>query len=166
VNNFKVVIAMALSKNPDRFEWFCEKATEIGVDEIIPVITERTEKRQFKPERIQKILLSAMKQSGKALLPKLHEVLTFSALIKKTENYSNYNKFVGWCETGEEQHLKHLYEKGNNAFILIGPEGDFTKQEVDHALQHNFQPVSLGNSRLRMETAGVVACHIVNLGNE
>jgi 16S rRNA (uracil1498-N3)-methyltransferase len=89
VNNFKVVIAMALSKNPDRFEWFCEKATEIGVDEIIPVITERTEKRQFKPERIQKILLSAMKQSGKALLPKLHEVLTFSALIKHTENYSN-----------------------------------------------------------------------------
>jgi 16S rRNA (uracil1498-N3)-methyltransferase len=73
---------------------------------------------------------------------------------------------VGWCENGEEQHLKHLYEKGNNAFILIGPEGYFTKQEVDHALKHNFQPVSLGNSRLRMETAGVVACHIVNLGNE
>ncbi len=166
VNHFKVVIAMALSKNPDRFEWFCEKATEIGVNEIIPVVTERTEKRQFKPERIQKILLSAMKQSGKALLPKLYDVVTFSELIKQTENYSDFDKFIGWCETGEEKHLKHLYNKGNNAYILIGPEGDFTKQEVTAATMQDFQPVSLGKSRLRMETAGVVACHIVNLGNE
>jgi len=166
VNNFKVVIAIALSKNPDRFEWFCEKATEIGVDEIIPVITERTEKRQFKPERIHKILLSAMKQSGKALLPKLHELVAFSELIKQAEHYRNFEKFIGWCETGEEKHLKYLYNKGNNAFVLIGPEGDFTKQEVDAAIIQNFQPVSLGSSRLRMETAGIVACHIVNLENE
>lgn len=166
VNNYKIVMAMALSKNPDRFEWFCEKATEIGVDEIYPVVTERTEKRQFKPERIQKILLSAMKQSGKALLPKLHDVVDYSALVKQSENYNNHQKFIGWCETGEEKHLKHLYEKGSSTFILIGPEGDFTKQEVDMAIAHHFQPVSLGNSRLRMETAGVVACHIVNLGNE
>lgn len=166
VNNYKVLIAMALSKNPDRFEWFCEKVTEIGVDEIFPVVTERTEKRQFKPERIQKIMLSAMKQSGKALLPKLHDVVTFSELMQQAENYNNYQKFIGWCETGEEKHLKHLYEKGCNAFVLIGPEGDFTHEEVQNAVAKHFQPVSLGNSRLRMETAGVVACHIVNLGNE
>jgi 16S rRNA (uracil1498-N3)-methyltransferase len=166
VKNYKIAIAMALSKNPDRFEWFCEKATEIGVDEIFPVVTERTERRQFKPERIHKILLSAMKQSGKALLPKLHDVVDYSMLIKQSGKYNHYQKFIGWCETDEGKHLKHLYEKGNSTLVLIGPEGDFTKQEVDMAIARHFQPVSLGHSRLRMETAGVVACHIVNLGNE
>jgi 16S rRNA (uracil1498-N3)-methyltransferase len=166
VNNYSITIAMALSKNPERFEWFCEKAAEIGVNEIIPIVTTRTEKKQFKPERIQKILLSAIKQSGKALLPTIQPEISFKDFLKNNAKYSSYQKYIGWCETGLDIHLKNKYTKGYNAIILIGPEGDFTKEEVDVAITENYLPVSLGNSRLRMETAGIVACHIVNLLNE
>jgi len=166
VQPYSVSIAISLSKNPDRFEWFCEKATEIGVNEIIPLIAERTESRKLKVERIHKILISAMKQSGKALLPELKKETQLSDFLKSMQQYNQHEKFIGWCEIGEEQLLKNLYQKGSNALILIGPEGDFTKDEVDVAIQNEFVPVSLGKSRLRLETAGIVACQIVNLLNE
>ena len=166
VNNYSITIAMALSKNPERFEWFCEKAAEIGVNEIVPLVTTRTEKKQFKPERVQKILLSAIKQSGKALLPVLQPEVSLKQFFKDSTQYSQHEKYIGWCETGLETHLKNQYTKGKNVVILIGPEGDFTKDEVDMAISENYKPISLGNSRLRMETAGIVACHIVNLLNE
>jgi 16S rRNA (uracil1498-N3)-methyltransferase len=162
----KISIAIAIAKNPVRFDWFCEKATEIGINEIIPLITERTEKRKINTERIRRILISAMKQSGRALLPGLKAEMLFHDFLTTTNNYSAYQKFIGWCETGEEQHLKNLYRKGNDVLLLIGPEGDFTNEEVNVAELNNFIPVSLGKSRLRLETAGIVACHIVNLLND
>jgi 16S rRNA (uracil1498-N3)-methyltransferase len=166
VKSFRICMAVSLAKNPDRFEWFCEKATEIGVNEIIPLIAERTEKRKLNTARIEKILLSAMKQSGKALLPVLKKEVLLVDLLKNINAYNDYQKFIGWCETGDEKHLKKMYRKGNDVLMLIGPEGDFTRDEVNAAVQHNFIPVSLGKSRLRLETAGIVACHIVNLLND
>jgi 16S rRNA (uracil1498-N3)-methyltransferase len=166
ISPYKISIAVSISKNPERFEWFCEKATEIGIHQIIPIIAERTESKKIKIERINKILISAMKQSGKALLPEIIEPVKFPDFIKSDEKYTDYRKFIAWCETKEERHLKNYYKKGEHALILIGPEVDFTNDEVTAAKQSNFIPVSLGKSRLRLETAGIVACHIVNLLND
>jgi len=166
VQPYRVSVAISLAKNNDRFEWFCEKASEIGVNEIIPLIAERTESRKLKTDRIHKIIISAMKQSGKALLPELKNEIALKDFYNTIRQYAEHQKFMGWCETGEEQHLKNLYQKGNDVLILIGPEGDFTNDEVDAAIQKGFIPISLGKSRLRLETAGIVACQIVNLLNE
>jgi len=161
--DFHLHIAIAPTKNNDRFEWFLEKATEIGIDEITPLITSHSERKTVNPERLEKILVSAMKQSLKAYLPKLNELTSFKELI--TNNKTDIN-FIAYCDEIKKTHLKNLATKGNNTLILIGPEGDFSPEEVKLAIENGYQVVSLGESRLRTETAGIVACHIVNLANE
>ena len=161
--NFKLHIAIAPTKNIDRFEWFLEKCTEIGIDEITPLLTEHSERKVIKPERLEKILVSAMKQSLKAYLPKLNELKSFKNLIA---NSGSSEKFIAHCNEGEKKHLKNNITKGDNVLILIGPEGDFSPEEIELAKENGFKEISLGNARLRTETAGIVACHIVNLANE
>lgn len=162
-HNFKLHIAIAPTKSIDRFEWFLEKSTEIGIDEITPIISEHSERKVIKPERFGKILVSAMKQSVKAYLPKLNSLTLFADFIQETKIK---NKFIAHCNSGEKKHLKNAVEKGGEFLVLIGPEGDFSEQEVAQARNQGFEEVTLGSSRLRTETAGVVACHIVNLANE
>ncbi len=161
--NFHLHIAIAPTKNTDRFEWFLEKATEIGIDEITPLITTHSERKTVNPDRLEKILISAMKQSLKACLPKLNELTFFKELVI---NNKTQNRFVAYCDDIQKTHLKDLVKKGSDILILIGPEGDFTPEEVQFAAENGFEVVSLGTSRLRTETAGIVACSIVNLANE
>lgn len=161
--NFHLHIAIAPTKNIDRFEWFLEKATEIGIDEITPLLTSHSERKTVNPERLEKILVSAMKQSLKAYLPKLNELTSFKELVT---NYKTENKFIAYCDDIQKTHLKDLANQGKDTLILIGPEGDFSPEEVKLAIENGYNVVSLGTSRLRTETAGIVACHIVNLANE
>jgi 16S rRNA (uracil1498-N3)-methyltransferase len=161
--DFRLHIAIAPTKNNDRFEWFLEKATEIGVDEITPIITEHSERKTVNTERFEKILVSAIKQSVKAYLPKLNQPISLKELVKTA---SEEKKFIAYVDENHREHLKNLVQKNDNVLVLIGPEGDFSKTEIDLALKNNFLPVSLGKSRLRTETAGIVACSIVNLAND
>ena len=160
-NPGKIVVAISLIKTASRFEWFLEKATEIGVNEIIPLLCERTEKHHFRLDRMKSILISAMLQSQQSWLPQLSEPRPLS------ENLSRFDylqKFIAHCQENEKHSIKEVFEKGKDAFILIGPEGDFSQKEIEKALQHNFLPVSLGETRLRTETAGIVAvCLLKNL---
>lgn len=151
-------IAIAPNKNINRFEWFLEKSSEIGIDVITPLICARSERSEVKPERLQKVLIAAMKQSLQTWLPELHGPATFSEMIKKP---FPGQKYIAYCETGEETLLKRTLQPGIPALILIGPEGDFSPREVTLAVSEGFLPVSLGPSRLRTETAGVVACVMV-----
>jgi len=154
-----ITIAISLLKNAHRFEWFLEKATEIGVSEIIPLICERTEKQHFRQDRMKGILISAMLQSQQNWLPALHEPVKFSAYIKQQ---ITGRKFIAHCEDENKQKLNSSpLEEKEPALILIGPEGDFTKSEIEDALQHKFVAVSLGRTRLRTETAGVVAATLL-----
>jgi 16S rRNA (uracil1498-N3)-methyltransferase len=158
-------VAIAPTKNMDRFEWFLEKTTEIGIDEITPLICQRSERTVVKTERLNGVLLSAMKQSLKTQLPKLNEAIGFQQFMKR--DTSNYQKFIAHCvDDAEKTPLSKMYQKGQNTVLLIGPEGDFSDAEISLALAQGFQAASLGNSRLRTETAGVVGCHTVSLLNE
>ncbi|WP_347841149.1 16S rRNA (uracil(1498)-N(3))-methyltransferase [uncultured Draconibacterium sp.] len=161
--DFKLHIAIAPTKNIDRFEWFLEKCTEFGIDEITPILSEHSERKTIKPERLEKILIAAMKQSVKAYLPKLNELTRFADLL---QHAGCTNKFIAHCNKGEKLHLKKAIHKGDSVLILIGPEGDFSPEEVLDAKAHGFQEISLGDARLRTETAGIAACHIVNLAND
>jgi 16S rRNA (uracil1498-N3)-methyltransferase len=161
--DFKLHIAIAPTKNNDRFEWFLEKCTEIGIDEITPLLSDHSERKIIKPERLEKILVSAMKQSVKAYLPKLNELCTFKNLLAKSESS---DKYIAHCNEGEKTHLKNAISQQKDVLILIGPEGDFSPEEVELAKASGFQEISLGAARLRTETAGIAACHIVNLANE
>lgn len=153
--HFKVRIAISLIKNNSRFEWFLEKATEVGVVEIIPLICERTEKQKIKQERMQSILISAMLQSKQARLPKMEESISFKKLLTQK---SISQKFIACCdERFETLSLINLPHYENDCLLLIGPEGDFTKEEIEMAVMLGYQPVSLGPTRLRTETAGIVA---------
>lgn len=149
-----ITIAISLIKNNSRFEWFLEKATEIGISAIIPLICERTEKQHFRLQRMQSILISAMLQSQQSWLPVLQEPVKYSTVIKQT---NQQQKFIAHCQEGNEKVQLSAMQPFGNTTILIGPEGDFTKGEIEQALQNNFVPVSLGHTRLRTETAGVVA---------
>ena len=162
---YKITIAIAPSKNNERLEWFLEKATEIGIDRVIPIFTDRSERRKLNTERLKKIMVSAMKQSGKALLPQLDEATDLNKVLLSPD-HEGYNKYIATCFGDNRPHLKDIYTKGSNVLILIGPEGDFTEKEADVAIKNGFKPISLGRSRLRLETAGMVACHIINLANE
>ncbi len=159
---FYLHIAIAPTKNISRFEWFLEKATEIGIDEITPLFCERSERKRVRIDRLQKIVLSAMKQSLKAYLPVLNEPVSFSKFMQ--QDFLDYQKFITHCHH-EEVHLQHLYTQGDDAIILIGPEGDFSEKEVKLAVESGFVGSGLGRSRLRTETAGIVACHTVSLKN-
>lgn len=152
----KITIAISLLKNANRFEWFLEKATEIGVSEIIPLICERTEKEKFRYERMQGICISAMLQSQQCWLPVLQEPVQFEDLMQK--EVDNCQKFIAHCIDSGKQALSHYHISTSlHSLICIGPEGDFTPTEIELALQHHFIPVTLGETRLRTETAGVAA---------
>ncbi|MEO6540506.1 MAG: RsmE family RNA methyltransferase [Ferruginibacter sp.] len=152
---FKISIAISLIKNSTRFEWFLEKATEIGVSEIIPLVCSRTEKSSFKFDRMKNILVSAMLQSQQCRLPELHEPTKFNELVVSA---THQQKFIAHCIDDTKRNLADLNNESlHSKIILIGPEGDFTPGEIDLALHHHFNAVSLGNTRLRTETAGIVA---------
>lgn len=156
-------IAMAPTKNMDRNEWFVEKATEIGFDELTFLNCRFSERKVIKNERIEKILVSAIKQSLKATIPTLNEMTDFDKFISR--DFSG-QKFIAHCYEGDKPLLRDIIQKGKDALVLIGPEGDFSPDEVEKAIQKGFQPISLGKSRLRTETAALVACHTLNLMNQ
>lgn len=161
--DYKLHIAIAPTKNIERLEWFIEKATEIGIDEITPIICRFSERKIIKEERLEKIIVSAAKQSLKAYFPKLNPLCTFDEFLKK---YQGSQKFIAHCYNNDKILLKNAIEKGSDAIILIGPEGDFSKEEVEKAISTGFSPISLGESRLRTETAGLVACHTAAIANQ
>jgi 16S rRNA (uracil1498-N3)-methyltransferase len=159
-NERKVAIGISLIKNASRFEWFLEKATEIGVTEIIPLHCERTEKEKFRYDRMQHILISAMLQSQQCWLPVLHEVTTF----KKAVDLHFDKRYIAHCEETNRHSLQDQQSIDvRSQLILIGPEGDFTHEEIELALQNDFTPVSLGKTRLRTETAGIGAATLLYL---
>lgn len=159
---FRLHIAVAPTKNMDRMEWFAEKATEIGIDEITCLNCRFSERREIKTARLEKILVSAMKQSLKATLPRLTGMTDFKTFVARP---FDGRKFIAHCEEGEKVSLKSSYRPGENALILIGPEGDFSPEEIAWALASGFEPISLGESRLRTETAALAACHTIHVLN-
>lgn len=154
----RTIITISLVKNASRFEWFLEKATELGVSEIIPLLCERTERQHFRYDRMKGILVSAMLQSKQVWLPVLSEPVKLDEYIRETSTSDEIVKLIAHCEDAEKQQLSNLHiTESSNAIILIGPEGDFTPNEIELALQHHYLPVALGETRLRTETAGVAA---------
>lgn len=154
-------IAISLVKNSARFEWFLEKATEIGITDIYPLLCHRTERQVFRTDRMKQILISAMLQSQQAWMPVLHTTASFTDSIKAFEKIE-CNKMIAHClETDKQQLDQKLINGATNQLILIGPEGDFTQEEIQLALENNYQPVALGNTRLRTETAGMVAATLL-----
>lgn len=158
-HNYHLHIAIAPTKHMDRFEWFLEKATEIGIDEITPIICSRSERKIIKKERGSRILLSAMKQSLKYHLPKLNEAVSLTNFLKKK---IDGKKYIAHCENGEKKDLKTI-NKTEKTIILIGPEGDFSPKEIELALENQFKAVNLATNRLRTETAGIIAVHTINI---
>ena len=160
---YQLHLVVAPTKMNDRFEWFLEKATEISISEITPIICDHSERKQIKTDRFDKIILSAMKQSNQLYLPKLNEPVAFKDFIKiKKEGL----QLIAHCEENEKKSLKEVLKPNENITILIGPEGDFSLKEIQLALDHNYIPITLGNTRLRTETAAIVACHSVAFINE
>ena len=160
--SYRIHLAVAPTKNISRFEWFLEKATEIGIDEVTPLICDHSERRVVKTDRLERILIGAMKQSLKAYLPVLNEAVNFTDFISQP---FNGQKFIASFAEGNSN-LKNIYQSGQDVLILIGPEGDFSPSETEQANNAGFSRINLGNSRLRTETAAVVACHTVNLRNQ
>ena len=157
-HNYYLHIAIAPTKNINRFEWFLEKATEIGIDEITPIICQRSERKKININRCKRILISSIKQSLKYHLPKLNEPIDFNDFVKqKLEG----DKFIAHCLNKDKIKLDKSIK--NRCTVLIGPEGDFTENEINYALEKSFKATTLGNSRLRTETAGIIATHSVNL---
>jgi 16S rRNA (uracil1498-N3)-methyltransferase len=161
--HYYIHLAIAPTKNIDRMEWMVEKAVEIGVDEITFLLTDRTERRHLKADRMKKIAISAMKQSVKAYLPKVNELVDYKKFVTNAEQDE---LFIAHLVEGERHSLYRTAQTSKSYCILIGPEGDFSPQEVTIALQNRFTPVTLGTNRLRTETAGIVVCHTLNLINE
>ena len=160
---FRLHLAVAPTKMNDRFEWFLEKATEIGIQEITPIICDRSERKVINLERFEKIIFSAMKQSNETFLPKLNDAVSFKEFIKQKNKGL---QFIAHCEETDKRSLKDALKPNEDVTLLIGPEGDFSDKEIALAIENNFQPVTLGNTRLRTETAAVVACHSVVFFNE
>ena len=160
---YSLHLAVAPTKMNDRYEWFLEKATEIGISEITPIICEHSERTAFKGDRFEKIIQSAMKQSLQYHMPKLNEPVPYTNFVKAQRDGQ---LFIAHCEETEKRLLKNALEPKKQVTILIGPEGDFSTKEIALALQQNYIPVSLGNTRLRTETAAVVAPHSVAFVNE
>jgi len=161
--NYYLHVAIAPTKMNDRFEWFLEKATEIGIDEVTPVICEHSERKQVKTERLEKVILSAMKQSLKFKLPILNEPKKLVDFISKKDWDLG---LIAHCEDGPKKDMKSYFPMRQKIMILIGPEGDFSPSEIDLALKQGIKPVSFGENRLRTETAGIVACSYTALLNE
>ncbi len=160
--SFYLQMAVAPTKNINRYEWFLEKATEIGVDRISPFFSEHSERKALKTERLNRVLTAAMKQSLKTFLPVLGEPVSFENLLQQP---FEGEKFIAYINPEVVQELSNVYHRGSNALVLIGPEGGFSPEEVKAAQSVGFIPVKLGPSRLRTETAAVAACHTINLLN-
>jgi 16S rRNA (uracil1498-N3)-methyltransferase len=161
--DFYLHMVVAPTKMNERLEWFLEKATEIGFHEFTPIICEHSERKVIKTDRLEKILLSAMKQSNQYFLPKINEPISFKNFIQMEQNGQ---KFIAHCEDTQKLSFASQINTGEKYTVLIGPEGDFSTQEIELAIENKFIPVSLGNNRLRTETAALVACHTVVLKNE
>lgn len=159
---YHIHIAISPTKNADRIEWFVEKSVELGVDNITLLECHNTERAFIKKERLIKLAVSAMKQSLKATLPRIGEPITFAKLIA---NANEKHRFIAYVDPENPIGLHEAAKGRTDAIILIGPEGDFTKEELDQAMRAGFEKVSLGKSRLRTETAGVIACHTLHLAN-
>lgn len=161
---YNLVMAVAPTKNIDRYEWFLEKATEIGVTEFVPLVGEHSERRTIKHEREEKVITSAVKQSLKAYHPYLAEITSFEEVVAR--EFSG-RKFIAHCgeAIGEKRYLASTLRKGEDALILIGPEGDFSHEEVALAVQNGFEEITLGTQRFRTETAAVVAVEMVSVVN-
>ena len=160
---YNVEIAVAPTKLNERMEWFLEKATEIGIGRVRLFTSYHSERREANVERFRKVMIAAMKQSIKSNLPIIDEIVSFENLVKQP---FDGQKFIAWIDDDVTEQLCDLYQKGQNALVLIGPEGDFSREEVSLAKQNGFVPVSLGDARLRTETAALVACHTLNLINQ
>lgn len=161
---FHLHLAVAPTKMNERYEWFLEKATEIGIQEITPIICDRSERKVINKERFDKIVLSALKQCNETYLPKLNEAVTLKEFITKQQNKGL--QLIAHCEETDKKTLKSVLKANKDITLLIGPEGDFSVKEIVLALENNYIPVSLGNTRLRTETAAVVACHSVVFFND
>ncbi|MDR0540739.1 MAG: 16S rRNA (uracil(1498)-N(3))-methyltransferase [Dysgonamonadaceae bacterium] len=159
----RIEIAVAPTKNADRMEWLAEKATETGIDALAFLKTRYSERKELNTDRIRKILIAAMKQSEKAILPELREMIPFEQYLKQP---FDGQKFIPHCRPGEKPFFSRSCRKGENARILIGPEGDFSEEEVALALSQGYQPVSLGDTRLRTETAALIVCQTVHIINQ
>ena len=162
-DKFYTHIVVAPTKMNDRLEWFLEKATEIGIHEITPIICDHSERKVYKIDRAEKIIQAAMKQSLHYYIPKINEPISFSQFVKLN---IDGQKFIAHCEETDKKSFKNEVNKDKKVTILIGPEGDFTTKEINLAIENGFIPVTLGNTRLRTETAALVACHTIALINE
>lgn len=162
--NYRLHIAISPLKDPERFEWFVEKSVEIGIDEITPLICRNTEKQGIKRERVNNLIISAMKQSLKSVRTILNDTCLFHDFINTEHNGS---RMIAHCNNEPaKSKISEVYSKGNDTVILIGPEGDFSEEEIKAAVSKGFMPVHLGQSRLRTETAGVAACHSIYFLNQ
>jgi len=171
--NYYLHIVIAPTKNMERFEWFVEKATEIGISEITPIICQFSERKVIKMERLEKIMIAAAKQSIRAYFPKLNPSCRFDDFLKK---YHASQQFIAHCYSSvydgekiqklEKKKLKDVAQRSLGTIILIGPEGDFSNEEIKKAITAGYIPISLGESRLRTETAGIIACHTIALINQ
>lgn len=162
-DKFYTHIVVAPTKMNDRLEWFLEKATEIGIHEITPIICDHSERKVYKIDRAEKIIQAAMKQSLHYYIPKINEPISFSQFVKSN---IGGQKFIAHCEETDKKSFKNEVKKDGKVTILIGPEGDFSTKEINLAIENEFIPVTLGNTRLRTETAALVACHTIALINE
>lgn len=161
--NHYLHIAVAPTKNIDRLEWFLEKATELGIDEITPIITDRSERKVVKDDRLNKVITSAVKQSIKAYHPKLNEAISLSSFLKQSDDS---DKLIAHCiDDSSKSYISEIVKPYSRYTILIGPEGDFTEQEVKSALNIGYKAITLGNNRLRTETAALAACFEINYLN-
>jgi 16S rRNA (uracil1498-N3)-methyltransferase len=160
--DYGIHIAISPTKNADRLEWFVEKATELGVDKISLLDCKHTERSFLKKDRLEKVAVSAMKQSLKARLPHIGALIDFKSFIN---NISESERYIAYVDQSNPNHLKNMAKSGKHYVVLVGPEGDFSLEELVNAVEKGFQKVSLGPARLRTETAGMVACNILNLLN-
>jgi 16S rRNA (uracil1498-N3)-methyltransferase len=158
---YQLHIAIAPTKSSDRFEYFLEKSTEIGISEITPLLCDNSERKRLNIKRCQKIIQSAMKQSQRFHLPKLHEMQSYNSFMQS--NFEGYNTCIAHCEDHKKSPFKNQIRTSNQTLILIGPEGDFSTDEIQLALSKSFHPVTLGEKRLRTETAGIVASVMASL---
>ena len=163
LSQYRLHLAVAPTKMNDRYEWFLEKATEIGIHEITPILCDRSERKVINKDRFDKIVLSAMKQSNECFLPQLNEAVTFKEFLKKQNEGL---QFIAHCEETDKKTLKSVLVRNQNITILIGPEGDFSEKEIALAIENNYTPITLGTTRLRTETAAIVASHSVAFFNE
>ena len=161
--NYYIHIAIAPTKNTDRIEWFLEKSVEMGIDEITFLQTNKSERKELKLNRLEKIAVAAMKQSKKAYMPKINPLIKLNEFLK--EDFSNLQKFVAFVDSTNTEYLHNLANKSGQYLVLIGPEGDFSKEEIETLKKKDFKCISLGNSILRTETAGIAVCNTLNMIN-